>query len=52
LYEIDLNDKVSAIANESKMLAEKVKGLLEVLTKEADKNKREFPVRNFRLRGQ
>ncbi len=32
------------------MLAEKVKGLLEVLTKEADKNKKEAPVKKFQMR--
>jgi len=41
--EKEVNAKIAAIATESKMLAEKVKGLLEILNKEADKNKKEFP---------
>jgi len=39
-----LNDKIAFAANEGKAIAEEVKGILDVLNKEVEKNKAEFPV--------
>ena len=44
---LELNDKIAAFANEGKVIAEEIKGILDALNKEVDKNKTEFPVLNI-----